>query len=188
MSDTLLNAGNAQPAIVDATPFREDRVVVRTLLGTTTKGVLRWRAPSEQYSPIPSLPDVLSVRDESTGEISAVPMANIKAVFFVRTHAGNTHYEEVKFFPKRVPVDLWVEVRLADGEALEGWTDNNVRLLSEPGFWLWSIDVAANNVLAYVPKTSVVEFHVRGFTSNRPTLKFDDPWDSKPPDRVPAVK
>ena len=188
MTDVLRNAGKTLSANSDATELREDRVVVRTLPGTTIKGVLRWRAPSEQYSPIPSLPDVLSVRDESTSEISAVAMADIKAVFFVRTHAGNTHYEEVKFFPKRVPVDLWVEVRLADGEALEGWTDNNVRLLLEPGFWLWSIDVAANNVLAYVPKTSVVEFHVRGFTANRPALKFDDPWDSNPSDRFAAVK
>jgi len=171
------------PATTDATELREDRVVVRTIPGMTIKGILQWRAPAGQCSPIPPLPDVLSVRDETTGSLSTVEMTDTKAVFFVRTHAGNTHYEEVKFFPKRVPVDLWVEVRMADGEALEGWTDNNARLLLEPGFWLWSIDVIANTVLAYVPKTSVVEFHVRGLTSNRPSLRFDDPWDPNPPDR-----
>jgi hypothetical protein len=102
-------------------------------------------------------------------------MTNIKPVSFVRTHAGNTRYEEVKFFPKRVPVQLWVEVRWAGGESLEGWTGDNPRLSLEPGFWLWSIDVIANSVLAYVPKTSVLEFHVRGITSNRPPIRFEDP-------------
>ena len=143
--------------------LRQYRVVVRLKDGSCLKGVLLWHQATDHPSVIPALPPVLTLRDGITNNVLKVELSKVKAVFFVRAHAGDDRYDEVKFFCERTPRDLWVQVRLADGESLEGRTANTVQLLTEPGFWLWPADFISNNRLVFVPKASLKEFHVMGF-------------------------
>lgn len=99
--------------------------------------------------------------------MSNVDLADVKAVFFVRTREGNGDYSEVKFFADETVSELWVRVQLVDGESLEGRVDNSRSLLFEPGFWLRPTDCLANNMIVYVPKSSVADFHVMGFAATR---------------------
>jgi Family of unknown function (DUF6982) len=149
----------------DAT--RNDLVVVHTRDGMLVKGYLRWMAASAGPRSLPALPDVLQIHHEAEGEISTVELADVKAVFFVKTPQGNVEYSEVKFLADEPASDLWIRARLMDGESMEGRTENNSSILFAAGFWLRPTDCVANNVMVYVPKSSVVEFHVMGSTTAR---------------------
>ncbi|HVN17318.1 MAG TPA: hypothetical protein VMU05_01050 [Dongiaceae bacterium] len=150
-----------------ATANCEHRVVVRLNDGTTVKGVMHWHDSSPNPTSMPFLPDILTVRDESGDVIATVNLAEVKAVFFVRSYAGDSSYQEMQFFRERKPSSLWVQVWMSDGEALEGRVENCFRLLTAPGFWLWPTDGIANNLLVYIPKDSISEFHVTGVGATR---------------------
>ena len=111
---------------------------------------------------LPSLPSDLQVIEDETQECHSVDLARAKAVFFVRSHTGNSaRHDHIRFFSKPGLVrNLWVRVRMKDGEIMEGRTANDGSLLNEPGFWLWPTDIFSNNLLIYIPKTAVSEFHI----------------------------
>ena len=145
-----------------ATSLLEDRlVVVRMRDGRVIKGVLQWPGDPGRPASLPHLPAVLHIQDRN-GFNSSVPVADSKAVFFVRTHDGEPEYEEVRFSSGELLGDLWVRIRLIDGEVLEGSTTNSLDLMAGPGFWLWPSDKLWNSSSIYVPKAAVVEFHVLG--------------------------
>ena len=142
-------------------------VVVHTDERAVVKGTLQWDVSDDLTVPALPLPDVLHIQHESAGTSSMVRLSDAKAVFLVRSHEGDPAHEEMKFLLNPSASDLWIQVRLLDGEVLEGRTDNSIRLLCGSGFWLRPTDCTANNVLVYVPKTSAVEFHVMGVETAR---------------------
>ncbi len=147
--------------------MRNDLVVVHTKAGKLVKGYLRWVAASCDSPSLPALPDVLHISHDNEGEISSIDLDDAKAVFFVRTQEGNVEYSEVKFFTDHPATELWVQVQLADQESVEGRVENCSRLLFEPGFWLRPTDCVANNIMVYVPKSSIVDFRVMGLATVR---------------------
>jgi hypothetical protein len=50
----------------------------------------------------------------------------------------------MKFFSDITATDLWIRIRFADGEVLEGQTQNDTRLLVDPGVWLRPFDSTGN--------------------------------------------
>ena len=54
---------------------------------------------------------------------------------------------------------------------VEGRTENDARLLFDSGIWLRPFDSTGNNILVYVPKSSVVEFHVMGVAVHRAMVR-----------------
>jgi hypothetical protein len=158
-----LNADDSSPEAIT----RNHLVVAHSKDGTLTKGFLQWHVPFGDTVPLPQLPDVLHIQHQTGGASSSVQLCDAKAVFFVRTHEGNHEYDEVRFFSGGTASDLWIQVRLIDGEVLEGRTENGICLLSEPGFWLWPADGVTNNLMVYVPKSSAVDFQVMGLVTAR---------------------
>ena len=130
--------------------------------GSLVKGTLQWPIATEHPVPLPSLPPAVQIQNGNTGESRAVDLAAAKAVFFVRTHEGNSGHDEVRFFRSSLVLDLWIQARMPDGEILGRPDREQHSFAEEPGFWLWPTDRVANNLLVYVPKSSVVEFHVMG--------------------------
>jgi Family of unknown function (DUF6982) len=161
---SLSHASDSAQAVV---PCRY-RVVVRTVTGNAIKGFITCQSVSANPEPIPPLPTVLDIHDEFADTVKHIHLSEVKAVFFVGTHEGDGSYQEVKFFREKMPNNLWVKASLVDGEAVEGITENSLRLLAQPGFWLWPSDRLANNQVIYIPKSSVKEFHVMGLTRTRP--------------------
>lgn len=149
------------------TTVATELVVVHRSDGTLVKGMLEWDANTEHVVPPSPLPEVLHIRGEVSGECSQILASEAKAVFFVKRHEGALDHDEVKFFSDMAATDLWIRVRFADGEILEGQTRNDTRLLLDSGVWLRPFDSTGNNVLVYVPKSSVVEFHVMGVAIHR---------------------
>jgi len=153
---------------------RNNLVVVHATDGSLIKGTLQWPIAADHPVPLPHLPSVFQLQDEVGGTSWSIDLANTKAVFFVRTHTGNARHEEVRFFRSSVILDWWIQVEMTGGEIMEGRTENSVCLLRESGFWLWPSDRHANNILVYVPKGSVVEFHVMGCGSPRARRELVD--------------
>ena len=149
--------------------IQNDLVVLHRVDGTLRRGVLEWNAPTETLVPPDPLPEALHVRGENDGESQIVQLSEMKAIFFVKRHEGSLDHDEVKFFSDISATDLWIRVQFADGEVLEGRTENNARLLFDSGVWLRPFDSTGNNVLVYVPKSSVVEFHVMGVAIHKPS-------------------
>ncbi len=143
-------------------------VVVHRVDGTLVKGLLQCDANRTDVVPLLPLPQTMHVRSETSSESFLIRAFETKAVFFVKRHEGALDHEEVKFFTDIAATDLWIRIRFADGEVLEGQTQNNTRLLLDPGVWLRPFDSTGNNVLVYVPKSSVAEFHVMGVAIHRP--------------------
>ncbi len=157
--DSVVLAGSA---------ISTELVVVHKGDGALVKGLLEWDVGTEDVVPLSSLPQILHVRGETSGERFLIETTGTKAVFFVKEHEGTLDHDEVKFFTDVAATDLWIRIRFADGEVLEGQTQNDTRLLLDSGVWLRPFDSTGNNILVYVPKSSVVEFHVMGVAIHRP--------------------
>jgi len=142
-------------------------VVVHKSDKSIAKGTLCWSTVSQHPAPLPPLPPVFDI-DDANGTTSAIELTDIKALLFVRDHGGDPLYEEVKFFAHSEVLNLWVKVRMKDGELFEGRTENNLNLLTDPGLWLWPIDSFTNNLLVYIPKNSIAEFHIMAMAPRRP--------------------
>jgi len=141
-----------------------DLVVVHSASGSLTKGILEFKASSESVIPPAPLPEALHIKCGAAGEDKVIPLCETKAVFFVKEQDGNREHDEVKFFSDVTPQCLWIRVQFPDGEVLEGRTENSRRLLFDPGIWLQPFDTITNNFLVYIPKSSVVAFHIMGVT------------------------
>lgn len=135
-------------------------VVVHKRDRTLIKGSLSWQELPQHPTALPPLPATFEIHDEVAGTTLEINLAEVKALLFVRDHKGDAYYEEVRFFSRSEAPHLWVRVRMRDGELIEGRTENNIALLLQPGFWLWPVDSFSNNLLVYIPKSSVIEFHV----------------------------
>lgn len=145
----------------------QDLVVVHVSGGSLIKGVLQWEDHTGPDRNPDSLPDILNVK-LTPSDLTSIPLADAKAVFFVKRPEGNFDHDEVKFFADvQAPTDLWIRITFGDGEVMEGRTENTPSLLLEPGIWLRPFDSTGNNVLVYVPKCSVVDFHVMGVSVPR---------------------
>ena len=144
-----------------------DMVVVHKADGTLIKGRLECEIVDGRVIPSSSLPAVLHVRGTTPNKCFLVPTCETKAVFFVKRYEGIPDYDEVRFFSEIDATDLWIRIRFADGEVIEGQTENGKRLLIDSGVWLRPLDSTSNNILIYVPKDAVAEFHVMGVAVHR---------------------
>jgi len=147
-------------------------VVVHKSDGSLIKGWVDLADDGALVVPASPLPHLLRVRgNEGVSEV--VELSDTKAVFFVKRHEGDLDHDEVKFFSNVQAADVWVRIRFADGEVMEGETHNDMRILLDPGIWLRPFDGTANNKLIYVPKSSMLEFHIMGVAI--PQLQEESP-------------
>jgi hypothetical protein len=95
------------------------------------------------------------------GKEELVPLASLKAAFFVKDFQGRPEREELKFLQKLPPCSmLWARVEFADGEVVEGKIANSLNLLLRAGFYLWPSDDQSNNLAVYVVKSSIKNFSI----------------------------
>jgi hypothetical protein len=117
------------------------KIVARQADGTILKGYTQDFHPSRaQFSLWPSI-------NATPKERVVVPVARLKAVFFVRDFNGNPKYQERKAFGARGQ-GRRVEVTFSDGEIVLGTTLNY-----RPdglGFFVSPADPAANNTRIFV--------------------------------------
>jgi hypothetical protein len=134
------------------------RVVIRKLDKSLNKGFV---------DPISYLrPDGVEILDRE-GRLCTVPIAELKAVFFVREFEGNPRRDERKVFQSRPKLlaGLWVRMVFKDNEVLEGLLPNDLLEVPTNGFLITPPDVYSNNVKIFVPRCALAAIHVLGVIS-----------------------
>ena len=121
-----------------------NRIVARFADGRIVKGTTRdFSVTREYFHVIPPAAEAPPVR---------VVIAALKAVFFVKDHAGNRHYSEKKAFEKLVP-GRKLQVIFKDGEILVGAT--TAYDAARPGFFVTPADPKSNNDRIFVVAKAV---------------------------------
>ncbi|MGE0812854.1 MAG: hypothetical protein AB7O28_01325 [Vicinamibacterales bacterium] len=121
-----------------------NRVVARFADGRMVKGTTQdFSISRDFFHVIPTEPGAAPVR---------VGVPALKAVFFVKDHAGNKDYNEKKAFEKLVP-GRKLQVVFKDGEMLVGST--TAYDAARPGFFMTPADPMSNNDRIYVVAKAV---------------------------------
>lgn len=128
---------------------RLNLVVARYRDGKLVKGV------TYDFSPAKTLFHVQTSSDKQG--TAPVNMADLKAVFFVKSLGGFPEHHEKKEFPETTP-GRKIKVEFFDGEIIAGTTTGYSR--ERQGFFLFPVDPESNNLRIYVVSAAVkkVEF------------------------------
>jgi hypothetical protein len=96
------------------------------------------------------------------GEHRAIPLGEIKSVYFVREF--NDPFEpERKTFLSRPKLDgLWVRLRFRDEDVMEGIVANNLLDLLDTGVQLTPPDLHGNVLRMFIPRSALLEMKVLG--------------------------
>lgn len=119
-----------------------NRIVARFLDGRMLKGFTTDFLPTKDRFHV-------TPEEGATGVKQAeVLIADLKALFFVKSFAGNPEHEEPCEFPERLPPGRRIRVIFKDGEILAGVTQGFDR--SRPGFFVIPVDPGSNNERCFV--------------------------------------
>lgn len=134
----------------------QERSVVRFNDGSILKGYLRVFSPDI---------DEVVLREVKTDEVRTLRVADMKAVFFVKSFEGDFDYREKKSYGIRKPTGNRVFVKFKDGERLVGFLDGKVpwekgfflsrKETDGKGFFLLPVDEDTNNIKVFVISSSV---------------------------------
>lgn len=112
----------------------------------------------------PEMPE-LQLNEDGTGQVSSIKVGDLKAIFFVRSFAGDHEYKEKKTYGVNRPKGNRAFIRFKDGESLVGFLDGDVPwkrgfFLSRhgtemQGFYLLPVDGGANNIRVFVVASSI---------------------------------
>ncbi len=114
-------------------------VAVRYVDGRVVKG---WTADFNPQRPL------FHVKEDGTPNVHKVRLADLKAVFFIRTPGGDPSHEERKEFELRQTPERRIWVRFKDGEELAGFS--SAMGAGGSGFYISPPDPDSNMERAYV--------------------------------------
>jgi len=99
----------------------------------------------------------------ANGNVSVIPYAEIRTVYFVRDFDQGEPRSEMRIFNSRPKHEgIWVRMRLKDGEILDGVMPNNLLQWESQGFSMIPPDPNLQNQRVYVPRAAVEEIRVLG--------------------------
>jgi len=91
----------------------------------------------------------------TSGNVVAIDLKDIKAVYFVREF-GDFESPGRKTFTSRPRTEgLWVRLKFKDNEVLEGMMPNDLSLTTAEGFLINPPDLRSNTQRIYVPRTAL---------------------------------
>ena len=131
--------------MLEAALGKQNCIVVRFKNGKLLKGFTRDFAPGKGNFHLTSE----SAQDE--GKIHEVKISELKAVFFVKTLAGDKTHEEKKRFEeaqKNSLRGLKIKVEFYDGEIIRGVSLGYNK--EKPGFFIIPVDSEGNNERIYI--------------------------------------
>jgi hypothetical protein len=124
------------------------KIVARYRDGRTLKGT------TQNFFPNKPVFHVNRQGRTGPGDVIEVKLEELKAIFFVRDFTGNAkHVERKKLAPGERAQGRLMEVTSKDGEVIVGTTTGYDP--KRPGFFLFPIDPAANNVRVFMVTSAV---------------------------------
>lgn len=129
------------------------KVVVRTLEHKDVRGYLNPAHLARNEAVDLLTPD---------GEHHAIPLKEIRCIFFVRDFGDNFEPDR-KVFLSRPKLDgLWVRLKFRDQEELEGIVPNDLLELLDRGVQITPPDLHGQTLRIYVPRAALAEMTVLG--------------------------
>jgi len=145
------------------------KIVARFADGRIKKGCT-W-----DFSPNKRIFHIAIDHDGQPTAMEQVDLADLKAVYFVKTFAGAPDYAERKEFADGdSPKGPKVEVTFADGEILQG---SVLRYKTkETGFFLFPVDPKSNNLAIFAVNAAVKKFrYLRPYSIKSPRVDHHEP-------------
>jgi len=102
--------------------------------------------------------DVLS----PDGEHEQIPLAKVRAVYFVREFSDDFEPERKAFLSRPKLDGLWVRLRFTDGDILEGVVPNDLLSLLDNGLHITPPDLNSSTDRIFVPRGALSEVTVLG--------------------------
>ena len=124
------------------------RVVARFRNGTVLKGTTHDFSPHDTSFH-------LFMRGDESGAPFDVEVAELKAVFFVRSYEGDSQRVDDNCFDGAAGQGRRVVVTFTDAEVLTGFTMSYAP--NKPGFFVIPVDPASNNTRVFVVKEAAAE-------------------------------
>ncbi len=98
----------------------------------------------------------------SDGEHESIPLEKIRSIYFVRDFDADFEPER-KVFLSRPKLDgLWVRLRYADNETIEGVVPNDLLSLLDNGVHITPPDLNSPTDRIFIPRSALTELTVLG--------------------------
>lgn len=98
-----------------------------------------------------------------SGSLLRVPIADTKAVCFVRDFDSGDNWRQHRVFQTRPKTPgIWVRLLFRDGDSMEGMIQNNLMLMDPAGFGIIPPDPTFQNQRIFVPRSALREVQVLG--------------------------
>jgi len=96
------------------------------------------------------------------GEHQAVPLREVRSVYFVREFTENFEPERKAFLSRPKLDGLWVRLKFRDNETIEGVVPNDLLALLDHGVQITPPDLHGSSLRIYIPRTALAEMTVLG--------------------------
>ena len=96
------------------------------------------------------------------GEHQEIPLAKIRSIFFVRAFTDDFELERKAFLSRPKLDGLWVRMRFADSETLEGVIPNDLLVMMDNGLQITPPDLNSGTDRIFVPRAALSELTVLG--------------------------
>src|SRR5258708_23163901 len=91
----------------------------------------------------------------ASGNVVAIDLKDIKAVYFVREFGDSGSLSRKTFTTRPRTEGLWVRLKFKDNEVLEGMMPNDLSLTTAEGFLINPPDLRSNTQRIFVPRTAL---------------------------------
>ena len=91
----------------------------------------------------------------TSGNVVAIELSDIKCVFFVREFGDTDALTRKTFTTRPRSEGLWVRIRFKDGDVLEGLMPNDLSLTTPEGFLINPPDLRSNVQKLFVPRSAL---------------------------------
>jgi hypothetical protein len=96
------------------------------------------------------------------GEHEGIPLAKIRSIYFVRDFSNDFEPERKAFLSRPKLDGLWVRLRYADNETMEGVIPNDLLSLLDNGVQITPPDLNSATDRIFVPRSALAEVTVLG--------------------------
>jgi len=132
--------------MMETPPLPGSSVVARFLDGRVLKGTTQDFAPHKSIFH-------LAVLGDPAAKALAVPVASLKALFFVRSYQGDAKRNDERDLTSAKGQGRKIVVTFSDGEVISGFTTGYSK--DKPGFFVIPGDPKSNNARVFVVTASV---------------------------------
>jgi hypothetical protein len=96
----------------------------------------------------------------TTGNVVAIELRDIKAVYFVREFTDSEAMSRKTFTTRPRTEGLWVRLKFKDNEVIEGMMPNDLAQNPAEGFLMNPPDLRSNTQRVFVPRASLISLSV----------------------------